>query len=267
VADRSVGTADLVDGAVTNPKIASNAVTQSKLAANSVGSSELIDGAVTPRELSTDAVESAKIKDGAVTPSKLSFTPATRPLTPPLDTPEIGDGKITTAKIADRAVDWAKIALASINHELLYNIAPPTDGQMLSFDSATGKFKWIAPPTGGSKLTLINPQTVFDETAVTDYSAPLSLATVVPATAVGVLVELHQDGMVPGWAQPSTQIQHPSGGIALTAYITGDAAGTHPHYADNAGIVPVYSPQNIYLVINRVGVSTRVKVTVTGYIE
>jgi hypothetical protein len=57
------------------------------------------------------------------------------------------------------------------------------------------------------------------------------------------------------------------GGIALTAYITGDAAGTHPHYADNAGIVPVYAPQQIYLVINRVGVSTRVKVTVVGYIE
>jgi hypothetical protein len=73
--------------------------------------------------------------------------------------------------------------------------------------------------------------------------------------------------MIPGWAQPSTQIQHPSGGIALTAYITGDTAGTHPHYADNAGIVPIYSPQNIYLVINRVGVSTRVKVTVVGYIE
>jgi hypothetical protein len=38
-------------------------------------------------------------------------------------------------------------------------------------------------------------------------------------------------------------------------------------YHDNAGIVPVYSPQNIYLVINRVGVSTRVKVTVVGYME
>jgi hypothetical protein len=72
---------------------------------------------------------------------------------------------------------------------------------------------------------------------------------------------------VPSWAQPSTQIQHPLGGIALTCYITGNAAGNMPMYADNAGIVPVYSPQNIYLVINRVGVSTRVKVTVTGYIE
>ena len=71
----------------------------------------------------------------------------------------------------------------------------------------------------------------------------------------------------PGWAQPSTQIQHTGGGVALTCYITGNAAGNMPMYKDNAGIVPVYSPQNIYLVINRVGVSTRVKVTVTGYIE
>jgi hypothetical protein len=108
---------------------------------------------------------------------------------------------------------------------------------------------------------------VFDETAITDYSAALNIAAVVPATAVGVLVELHQDGQVPGWAQPSTQIQHPSGGIALTCYITGNAAGNMPMYHDNAGIVPIWAAQQIYLVINRVGVSTRVKVTVTGYIE
>ena len=49
--------------------------------------------------------------------------------------------------------------------------------------------------------------------------------------------------------------------------VTGDIAGTHPHYADNAGIVPVWVAQQIYLVINRVGVTTRVKVTVVGYIE
>jgi hypothetical protein len=40
-----------------------------------------------------------------------------------------------------------------------------------------------------------------------------------------------------------------------------------PMYQDNAGIVPIWAAQQIYLVINRVGVSTRVKVTVTGYIE
>jgi hypothetical protein len=40
-----------------------------------------------------------------------------------------------------------------------------------------------------------------------------------------------------------------------------------PMYHDNAGIVPVWAAQQIYLVINRVGVSTRVKLTVIGYVE
>ena len=281
----------LQDGSVTNTKIADGAVSSGKLQDNAVVADKIATHAVTSTKLNDGAVTSSKIGTGEVTPAKLTAidTPAdgevptynaaqlkiewkplpaglTRPIDPPIDAAEIAGGAVTNEKIADRAVDWNKIALACVNHELLYNIAPPSDGQVLSFDSATGKFNWIDAP-GGSKITLINPQTVFDETAMTDQAATLDVSAVVPATAIGVLVELHQDGMVPGWAQPSTQIQHPLGGVALTCYITGDAVGTLPMYNDNAGLVPVYSPQNIYLVINRVGVSTRVKVTVIGYVE
>jgi hypothetical protein len=194
-------------------------------------------------------VETAKIKDGAVTPSKLSFTPTARPLTPPVVTDEIGDAQVTPVKLSF-AVATRPLAPPIATDEIADAQVTPAK---LSFST--------------SKLTLINPQLVFDETAITDRSAPLDVSAVVPATAVGVLVELHQDGQVPGWAQPSTQIQHPLGGMALTAYITGNSAGNMPMYHDNAGIVPVYTPQNIYLVINRVGVSTRVKLTVVGYIE
>ena len=281
----------LQDNAVTTPKIADEAVVAVKIAGGAVTADKIATHAVTSTKLNEGAVTSSKIGAGEVTPTKLAAidTPAdgevptynaaqlkiewkplpaglTRPIDPPISTAEIAGGAVTNEKIADRAVDWNKIALACVNHELLYNIAPPSDGQVLSFDAATGKFNWIDAP-GGSKITLINPQVVFDETAMTDRSAPLDVSAVVPATAVGVLVELHQDGQVPGWAQPSAQIQHLLGGVALTCYITGDAVGTLPMYNDNAGLVPVYSPQNIYLVINRVGVSTRVKLTVVGYIE
>ena len=263
--------------AVTNAELADGSVTRAKLAINAVESDNIKDLQVTGGKLASSAVTTPKIADGAVTPAKMSFTPASRPLTPPIATDEIANLSVTYDKIANYSVNDEKLSAsavtrdkiqdASINPPKVDAVNAPSDGQVLSYEGASSRYKYVTPGAGGSKITLINPQTVFDETATSDRSAPLSLATVIPATAVGVLVELHQDGMVPSWAQPSAQIQHPLGGIALTGYITGDAVGTHPHYADNAGIVPVYSPQNIYLVINRVGVSTRVRVTVVGYIE
>ena len=290
-----VQTADIADGAVTLAKLGSdvsivplqdNAVTTPKIMDGAVVTQKLADSAVVADKIATHAVTSTKLNDGAVTASKIGAgevtptklaaidTPAdgevptynqaqgkhewkplpaglTRPITPPITTDEIGDAQITPAKLS----------FTPVTRPLSPRIA--TDEIE---DGAVTPAKLSFTP-GGSKFTLINPQTVFDETAMTDRSAPLDLSAVIPATAIGVLVELHQDGQVPGWAQPSAQIQHPLGGMALTVYITGNSAGNMPMYEDNAGIVPVYAPQQIYLVINRVGVSTRVKVTVTGYIE
>ena len=300
----------LQDNAVTEPKLADSAVSSSKLRDASVTPEKLATHAVTSTKLNDGAVTSSKIGAGEVTPTKLAAidTPAdgevptynqaqgkvewkpfptglTRPITPPIESAEIGDAQVTTPKIGDLQITDSKIANgaittpkigdsqiansklqdASVTPPKVDAVNAPTDGQALTFEQASGRYKYAS--AGGSKITLINPQTVFDETNTTDRSAPLDVSTVVPATAIGVLIELHQDGQVPGWAQPSAQVQHPLGGVALTVYITGNSAGNMPMYADNAGIVPVYAPQQIYLVINRVGVSTRVKVTVTGYIE
>ena len=278
--DNSVTTPKIMDGAVVAQKIADNAVVADKIATHAVTSTKLNDGAVT----------SSKIGAGEVTPTKLAAidTPAdgevptyntaqlkiewkpmpvglTRPITPPIASDEIANLAVTYDKIANYSVNDEKLSNGAVTVPKVDAVNTPTDGQALTYEQASGRFKYA--PAGGSKITLINPQMVFDETAMTDRSAPLDVSAVVPATAIGVMVELHHDGMIPGWAQPSTQIQHPLGGIALTCYITGDAVGTLPMYNDNAGIVPVYASQQIYLVINRVGVSTRVKVTVTGYIE
>ena len=274
IRDAEVQSADIADGAVRlrhlgpdvpSINIVDGSITTAKLANESITREKLNDGAVNSLKLGDSSVTTEKIQDASVTPAKLSFSVPSRPLTPPIATDEIANLAVTYDKIGNYSVNDEKLSNGAVTVPKVDAVNTPTDGQALTFEQASGRFKYA--PAGGSKITLINPQMVFDETATSDRNAPLDVSTVVPATAVGVLVELHQDGQVPGWAQPSTQIQHPLGGVALTCYITGDAAGTHPHYADNAGIVPVYSPQNIYLVINRVGVSTRVKVTVTGYIE
>jgi hypothetical protein len=276
IKNATVQTEDIADKAVTLAKLSDdvpavgipdNSITGAKIALDTIEKKHIKAASIDTAELANASVTGDKLRDASVTPAKLSFTVPTRPLTPPIATDEIANLSVTYDKIANYSVNDEKLSNGAVTVPKVDAVNTPTDGQALTYEQASGRFKYATPSAGGSKITLINPQTVFDETATSDRSAPLDISAVIPATAVGVLVELHQDGMIPSWAQPSTQIQHPLGGIALTCYITGDSAGTHPHYADNAGIVPVYSPQNIYLVINRVGVSTRVKVAVIGYVE
>ena len=274
IKNATVQTEDIADKAVTLAKlgddvpavgIPDNSITGAKIALDTIEKQNMKSASIDTAELAPAAVTTEKIRDGNVTPAKLSFSVPSRPLTPPIATDEIANLAVTYEKIGNYSVNDEKLSNGAVTVPKVDAVNTPTDGQALTYEQASGRFKYA--PAGGSKITLINPQTVFDETATSDRNAPLDVSAVVPATAVAVLVELHQDGVVPAWAQPSAQIQHLLGGIALTAYITGDVAGTHPHYQDNAGIVPVYSPQNIYLVINRVGVSTRVKVTMVGYLE
>lgn len=58
---------DLVDGVVTEVKLAENAVTEAKIALGSVGTAALADGAVLEEKLAKAAVTLGKIADGAVT--------------------------------------------------------------------------------------------------------------------------------------------------------------------------------------------------------
>ncbi|MFA5794669.1 MAG: hypothetical protein WC980_06350 [Candidatus Brocadiia bacterium] len=220
----NVSLVPLQDNAVTTPKIADNAVVAEKIAGGAVTADKIDTHAVTSTKLNEGAVTASKIGIGEVTPTKLAAvdSPAdgevptynqaqaklewkpmasgvTRPLTPAIATDEIGDAQVTNPKIVDRAVDWVKIALSSINHELLYNVAPPTDGQILSFDAATGKFNWIAPPTGGAggmQLTLLSGQPlVFSENSMADINQLIDLSTFIPATATAVLVEMQFNAM------------------------------------------------------------------------
>jgi len=130
-----VATDEIADDAVTADKLAVDSVTQTKIAPNSVGWSEIREQSLEPEQIKTlsglpategqipvadlsqgnqwwfrwaDAatrpltppVATAEIGDGQVTPDKLSFTPVARPLTPPVTTDEIGDEQVTQAKLA-----------------------------------------------------------------------------------------------------------------------------------------------------------------------
>jgi len=81
----TVNTSNIVDYAVTAPKIATNAITNVKIADDAVDTDEIVDGAVTSSKILDNAVTTAKILDDNVTTAKIL------------------DSNVTKAKIEDLA--------------------------------------------------------------------------------------------------------------------------------------------------------------------
>lgn len=87
---------DILDGAVTELKLADDAVTEAKIAANAVGTVALQDGAVLAENLADAAVAVGKIADNAVTG------------------PAIASDAVTAGKIAANAVTAGKIQAGAV---------------------------------------------------------------------------------------------------------------------------------------------------------
>ena len=147
VADRSVGTDDLVDGSVTTAKLATSSVTKIKLASNSVGYLEIINGSVEPRHIrAVDTPANGEVPSYNQAQERFEWVApggggVTRPLTPPVATDEIADGAVTSDKIGDGEVPPKKLTATT----------PPSNGQLPSYDEASGKFLWVTP-SGGAKF-------------------------------------------------------------------------------------------------------------------
>lgn len=93
-----IGSAAIIDAAITNAKIDTAAV----------GSAAIADLAVTNAKIEDLAVDSAKIADAAISNAKIGTASITRG--------KIQDGEITNAKIGDAEVDSAKIDTAAITN-------------------------------------------------------------------------------------------------------------------------------------------------------
>ena len=106
IANTTITTARLEDGAVTERKINDYAVTKNKIRNGAVETSKLADGAVTTDKLDAKAVTEDELDDGAVTSDKLDAGAVT---TDKLDT-----GAVTTEKLASGSVTNAKLAQNSV---------------------------------------------------------------------------------------------------------------------------------------------------------
>ena len=105
----AVDTEQLVDGAVTEAKLAAGSVSESKLASDSVTSAKIAANAVGSSELAADSVTAAAIATGAVGASELASDSVTASAIAAnaVGSGEIAADAVTLAKIADAAVEWA----------------------------------------------------------------------------------------------------------------------------------------------------------------
>jgi hypothetical protein len=92
----TVGTDNIEDGAVTEPKLSDGAVSERTLAEGAVGQAALAQGSVSEQSLADTAVTGAKLADTAV------------------KSRAIAGGAVTEAKLADGAVTAKKVAPDSI---------------------------------------------------------------------------------------------------------------------------------------------------------
>ncbi len=102
IRDAGVGTADLGDGAVTSSKIADGSVTAAELAPEAVTGPAIGVGAVANSEIAADAVSSSKIAAGAVGSSEVADGSLTAN--------DIGTAAVGASEVADNALTFSDIA-------------------------------------------------------------------------------------------------------------------------------------------------------------
>ncbi|MGY5127267.1 hypothetical protein [Streptomyces nigrescens] len=110
---------DIMDGIVTEVKLANDAVTAAKIAADAVGTTEISDDAVTTQKIVAGAILAGQIAAGAVLTDKLAAEAVTAA--------KIASLAITTDKLDANAVTTSKLAAGSV------------DATSLKADAITGK--------------------------------------------------------------------------------------------------------------------------------
>ena len=158
-----VATAEIADAAVTAVKIAANAVTKAKMADNSVGYLEIASQSLEPKGIKTlaglpPAPGQVPVYDESG-PNYWWFRwadPATRPLTPPLASAELGAGSVESDKIAANAVTSDKIEDGAVTPaKLSFN---PAQLRVGMYDGDGQPSQVIAIPGLNPQAVIIYPQ-------------------------------------------------------------------------------------------------------------
>jgi len=125
----NVDAGEIVDGAITSVKLASEAVTNAKIAVDAIQGDVIAAGAIVEAKLGVDAVTNAKIADNAVNTAQIvsSAISAAKIATGAVTNTKLGTDAVTNAKLADNAVQTAQIAADAITTAKIANDAITTD--------------------------------------------------------------------------------------------------------------------------------------------
>jgi len=125
----NVDAGEIVDGAITTLKLASEAVTNAKIAVDAIQGDVIAAGAIVEAKLGVDAVTNAKLADNAVNTAQIvsSAISAAKIATGAVTNTKLGTDAVTNAKLADNAVQTAQIAADAITTAKIANDAITSD--------------------------------------------------------------------------------------------------------------------------------------------
>src|SRR3989339_93259 len=214
-----VTTPQIIEGAVTEDKIADNAVTSPKIKNATIQTEDIADGAVTLDKLGSD-VPAVGIADLSITTAKLATEAVTREKIndQAVDSLKIADSAVTNAKIADGVITNAKLATNTITQGKIANnaigsgeiqngavtpeklsftpvarpLTPPVTTDEIG-DGQVTQAKLAPGVGGGDTLTMFpTPQTALDQGGIvaTTQPAQVDLSAIIPLNTKAVIVSI-----------------------------------------------------------------------------
>ena len=102
MANASVGSNELIDGAVTNTKLGAGSVTASKIQAGAVGTTEIAVGGVTASNLATNSVGADEIVNDSITATEIAANA--------VGSLELATDAVTNVKVANDAITANELA-------------------------------------------------------------------------------------------------------------------------------------------------------------
>jgi hypothetical protein len=185
VAWQTPGTASLADNSVTSPKLVNGAVINSKIGDNEIGASKIQNGAIGSTQLADSSVTSAKIESGAVTSEKLA--------TGSVGATQLADSSVTNAKVATTAaIDGSKIvpAFESQNISSTGNLSLGTTQNTCRatiFDSTANPALLINQQGSGHAIRVEDETNPDSSPFVVDASGSVGIGKVTPTQKLDVV--------------------------------------------------------------------------------